>query len=129
MFKGINHIGIVVKSIDETVEFLSKTLDAKTRETVRFEDAGQISRFVQFGDPKYELMGLIGENGVAVHYLAKHGEGFHHISLLSDDFDGDCACLQAQGVILIGTSATSDMLYAFTYPKTSGGILYEIAGI
>ena len=128
MFKGINHVGIVVKDVEKYAAFLKKTIGAEVVETVRFEEAGQVSCLVQFGDSRYELMSPIGEEGVVGKYLAKNGEGFHHISLLSDDFDADCAHLQEQGVKIIGVSETGGMRYAFTHPKTSGGILYEIAG-
>ena len=128
MFKGINHVGIVVKDVEEYAAFLKKTVGAEVLETVRFEDAGQVSCLVQIGDSKYELMSPIGDTGVVGKFLAKNGEGFHHISLLSDDFDGDCAHLEAEGVKIISTTETGGMRYAFTHPKTSGGVLYEIAG-
>ena len=64
MFKGINHVGIVVKDVEEYAAFLKKTIGAEVVETVRFEEAGQVSCLVQFGDSKYELMSPIGEEGV-----------------------------------------------------------------
>ncbi len=128
MIKGINHIGIVVDDVEEYAAFLKKTIGAELVETVRFEAAGQVSCLVQFGDSKYELMAPIGDEGVVGKFLAKNGQGFHHISLLSDDFDADCAHLEEQGIKIVGKSATGGMRYAFTHPKTSGGILYEIAG-
>lgn len=128
MITGINHIGIVVKSIDETVEFLNRTIGAVETERVAFPEAGQTSCIVQFGDSKYELMEPIGEEGVVADFLEKHGGGFHHISLLTTDFDAELEHLKAEGVKIIGVSETGGMRYAFTHPKTSGGILYEIAG-
>ena len=128
MIKGINHVGVAVKSVEAATEFLEKTLGAKIIETVRFEEAGQISCLVQFGDSKYELMEPIGHGGVIGPFIEKRGEGFHHISLLTDDFDAELKHLEECGVKIISTSETGGMRYAFTHPKTSGGILYEIAG-
>lgn len=128
MIKGINHVGIVVNDVEEYAAFLKNTIGAEIVETVAFPEAGQTSCLVQFGDSKYELMSPLGDGGVVGKFLAKNGQGFHHISLLSDDFDADVAALEAKGIKIIGISETGGMRYAFTHPKTSGGILYEIAG-
>ena len=128
MIKGINHVGIVVNDVEEYSAFLKKIIGAEVVETVAFPEAGQTSCLVKFGDSKYELMSPLGEEGVVGKFLAKNGQGFHHISLLSDDFDTDVAYLESQGIKIIGISESGGMRYAFTHPKTSGGILYEIAG-
>lgn len=128
MIKGINHVGVVVKDVEQYAQFLKTIIGAEVVETVPFPEAGQVSCLVKFGDSKYELMSPLGDEGVVGKFLAKNGEGFHHISLLSDDFDVDVADLEAKGVKIIGISESGGMRYAFTHPKTSGGILYEIAG-
>lgn len=128
MIKGINHVGIVVNDVQEYAAMLHELLGAEIVETVAFPEAGQTSCLVRFGDAKYELMSPLGDGGVVGKFLAKNGQGFHHISLLSDDFDADVAALEAKGVKIIGISQTGGMRYAFTHPKTSGGVLYEIAG-
>lgn len=128
MIKGINHIGICVKSLEDTLPFLENMIGAKVLKTVRFEEAGQTSCEIQFGDSRYELMEPIGDKGVVGKFIEKHGEGFHHISLLSDDFDADVAHMKEMGIKIIGISESDGMRYAFTHPKTTGGVLYEIAG-
>lgn len=128
MITGINHVGIVVNDVQEYAAMLHELLNAEIVETVAFPEAGQTSCLVRFGDSSYELMSPLGEDGVVGKFLAKNGQGFHHISLLSDDFDADVAELEAKGVKIIGISETGGMRYAFTHPKTSGGVLYEIAG-
>lgn len=128
MITGINHIGICVKDLSKTVPFLQEMIGAKVLQEVRFEEAGQTSCEIQFGDSKYELMEPIGDEGVVGKFIEKNGEGFHHISLLSDDFDADIERMKAMGIKIIGISETGGMRYAFTHPKTTGGVLYEIAG-
>ena len=128
MIKGINHIGICVNSLDETLPFLKEMIGAEVLKTVRFPEAGQVSCEIQFGDSKYELMEPIGNDGVVGTFIEKHGAGFHHISLLSDDFDADVAHLESMGIKIISISESDGMRYAFTHPKTTGGVLYEIAG-
>ena len=127
MIKGINHIGICVNSLDETLLFLKEMMGAEVLKTVSFPEAGQTSCEVRFGDSRYELMEATGE-GVVKKYLEKHGQGYHHISLLSDDFDADVAHLQSMGIRIISVSESDGMRYAFTHPKDTLGVLYEIAG-
>lgn len=122
MITGIYHIGLVVKSIDETLELLSGVFGAKEIGRRSYPDLGQTSCLVSIGDSKYELMEPIGTEGVVPKFLAEKGEGFHHISLLSDDLDADCADFEEKGVKILGRSDK----VAFTHPKTTGGILYEI---
>lgn len=128
MIKGINHIGICVKNLDQTLGFLKEMIGAEVLKTVCFPEAGQTSCEVQFGNSKFEIMEPIGNDGVVGKFIEKRGEGYHHISLLSDDFDADVAHLERMGVKIISISESDGMRYAFTHPKTTGGILYEIAG-
>lgn len=128
MITGINHVGLVVKSIDETIELMNKFMNVQELQRIPLKPMGQTSCELQFGDSRYELMEPLGEGGVVADFLNKTGGGFHHISLKSDDFDADIERFKAAGVKIIGISELNGIRYAFTHPKTSGGILYEIAG-
>ena len=128
MITGINHIGLVVKSIDETISFLNKIMDVEELVRQELKPMGQISCEVQFGDSRYELMEPYGDKGVVPDFFSRTGSGFHHISLKSDNFDEDIKKFRDAGVKIISISELNGTRYAFTHPKTSGGILYEIAG-
>ena len=122
MIRGINHIGIAVKNIDKTLAFLSKVMGAKELIRKSFPDMGQTSCMISIGNSRYELMEPLGKGGVIENFLNTRGEGFHHISLDSDDLDRDCAVFEENGVKFVMQAKGA----AFTHPKTSGGILYEI---
>jgi len=122
MITGINHIGLVVENIDESLKLLSALFGAKEIGRKAFPEMGQTSCLISIGDFRYELMEPIGSEGVVPKFLAKKGEGFHHISLLSNNLDSDCECLEKKGVMIIGRSGKT----AFTHPRTTGGIVYEI---
>lgn len=128
MITGINHVGIVVKSIDETLELLGKMMEVKVVQRAVLKEAGQESCIVQFGNSCYELMEPYGDKGVVADFLKKTGGGFHHISLSSDDFDADVAHFEEGGIKVIGVTELQGLKFAFTHPKTSGGILYELCG-
>ena len=123
MITGINHVGLVVKNIDDTLLLLTSLFGAREIGRRTYPDLGQTSSLVAIGDSKHELMEPTGTEGVVPKFLDKYGEGFHHISLLSDNLNADCDHLEKQGVTIL---SRSDKM-AFTHPKTTGGILYEIA--
>lgn len=123
MITGINHIGLVVKNIDETLKMLSVLFGAKEIGRRAYPELGQTSCLVSIGNSKLELMEPLGNEGVVPKFLAKYGEGFHHISLLSDNINSDCDYFERKGVEILGRSEK----IAFTHPRTTGGILYEIA--
>ena len=127
MIKGINHVGFVVKSIDDVLEFLARVYDAKEIDRQEFPELGQVSCLVQIGDGKFELMEPLGDVGVVPKFLKTHGEGLHHVSLLSDNLEEDCQRLENQGVEIIGRSYEGSFKTAFTHPRSSKGVIYEIA--
>jgi len=126
MIKGINHIGFVVRSIDDMLEFLKTAYDAKEIERREFLELGQVSCLVQIGDSKFELMEPLGDTGVVGKFLSAKGEGFHHISLISDSLEEDCQELENKGIKIVGKSLEGPLKVAFTHPKSSKGIIYEI---
>lgn len=122
MIKKVNHIGFAVHSIDATLEMLKKSFGAVEMGRMEYPAMGQVSCLVGIGESRYELMEPLGDQGVVPKYLATHGEGFHHISLLTDDLDGDCEKMEAAGVKIVAKMSDT----AFTHPKTTGGIVYEV---
>lgn len=129
MFTGFNHIGYVVKDIDEMVSFMEKALGAKEIGRQAVPEAGQISCLIRVGEGMVELMAPIGNEGVVGKFLEKNGPGLHHVSLRTDDFDADCAHLEELGVKVFGKMAIGNSKVGFAHPGTTGGILYEIAQV
>lgn len=122
MIKKVNHIGFAVHSIDATLEMLKKNFGAEELGRMEYPTMGQVSCLVAIGESRYELMEPIGDKGVVPKYLATHGEGFHHISLLTDDLDKEMEEMEAAGTVI--TAKMHDTF--FTHPKSTGGIVYEV---
>lgn len=123
MITGVNHIGLVVRSIDETLAEWKERFGAEEIGRCEYATLGQTSAMIKVGDSYFELMEPLGTEGVIPAFLEKHGEGFHHISLHSDDLQADCGRLEQTGVRLLGRPGDPVM---FTHPKTTSGVLYEI---
>ena len=127
MIKGFNHIGVVVKSIDETLAKMAPVFGAKEIARFPIPAAGQTSAMVQIGDQQLEMMEPLGDKGVVGKYLSEHGEGLHHISLKTDDFESDVAEFERNGYKVFGKTQMGGHNMAFVHPATANGVLYELA--
>lgn len=125
MVKSFNHIGICVNSIDTTFAWMEKTMGARMISRTEYPDRHQVSAIVELNDnaSRFELMEPIGETGTVADFIAKRGEGIHHISLKVENVEQSCADFEVAGCRMIGKTAG----LAFTHPKTSFGILYELS--
>lgn len=132
MIKGLNHIGVCVNSIDAALETLNKAFGAiEVGELGRmsYEKLGQTSALIQIGDFKIELMEPYGEvEGTVGKFLRRHGEGLHHISLITDDIDGDDEHLAEAGIHSLGKApkGIKGDRVMFTHPKETSSIVFEI---
>jgi LAO/AO transport system kinase len=83
------------------------------------------------GESRLELLEPVGEESVIGRFLAKRGEGLHHVALHCEDIDGVFARLKAEGVRLasekVGVGAGGHR-YFFVHPASAGGVLLEIVG-
>jgi methylmalonyl-CoA epimerase len=127
MIKGINHVGIVVKRIDEVLAFLKEAFGAEEVARVEFPGLKQISSIVRIGDGAFELMEPTAADGTAGKFLESKGGGLHHVSLLCDDVEALCSELEAKGYTVIGKMFDNSPKLAFLHPKSGKGILYELA--
>ena len=128
MIKGLNHIGIVVKDIDETMKLFSRIFGAEEMGRKTFAELGQTSVLITIGDLKIELMAPYGDKGVVPDFLRKRGEGLHHISLITDDIDAEDEQLAKNGVNVIAKApkGIKDDRVMFTHPKQTNSIVFEI---
>jgi methylmalonyl-CoA/ethylmalonyl-CoA epimerase len=129
MFKAIDHTGIAVPDIDDSLLFYREVLGLPLvhRETV--PDQGVEAALLDIGDGHLELIAPLGpETGVAK-FLAKHGPGLHHLAYRVDDIDAALASLSAAGVRLIDQQPRIGIRgsrVAFLHPSAAGGVLTEI---
>lgn len=126
MIKGINHVGIVVKNIDEVVSLLKEAFDAEEIQRMEVPVMNQISCIVRIGNDCFELMEPTGPDGPAGSFLGAKGGGLHHISLLCDDVGALCDKLEGQGLKIISKILEGPFRVAFLHPKSGKGVLYEL---
>jgi methylmalonyl-CoA epimerase len=128
MIKKVNHVGIVVKSLDEALNVYVKTLGFGNSEITVMEDMGVKSAMVSLGDVIFELMEPIDHQSGIQAFLQKRGEGLHHVSLEVDDMTKDRKSLESRGVQFLETKArhVDNSYVSFIHPKCTKGVLLEL---
>lgn len=129
MLKKIDHIGIAVHSIAEARKFYEDGLGLICE---RIEEvAGQKVRtaFFSLGETHIELLEPMTPDSPIASFLAKRGEGIHHIAYLSDNLEQQMEQVEEQGCRLINESPVTgagDKKIAFVHPKSTHGVLTEL---
>jgi methylmalonyl-CoA/ethylmalonyl-CoA epimerase len=124
----IDHLGIAVRSIDQARKlYESLGLHIVHEETIEHEQVR--TALIPAGDTRIELLEPTTPDSPVGKFLAKRGEGLHHIALHVDDISGTLETLKAQGARLISEEiqiGAGGHLYFFVHPSSAGGVLLEI---
>jgi len=129
MTEKINHIGIAVNSLDAAIPFYRDQLGMKFQGTEEVAEQKVKVAFLQIGESRIELLEPTAEDSPVAKFLAKNGEGIHHLAYEVKDIAAALAEMKAQGVRLIDETprrGAHNSLIAFLHPKASGGVLTEI---
>jgi methylmalonyl-CoA/ethylmalonyl-CoA epimerase len=126
----IDHIGIAVKNIDDSLKFWETSLGVKCtgRETV--EDQKVTTAFLPIKDSEIELLEATSDESPIAKYIEKKGEGIHHIAIRVDNIEAALEELKANGIKLIDEKprkGAGGAMIAFIHPKATGGILLELS--
>jgi len=124
----IDHLGIAVKSLAQAKKFYeSLGLSPMAEETVEAEKV-RLS-MVPVGESRIELLEPLSDDSPIAKFLAKRGEGLHHVALHVDDLSGTVERLKANGTRLISDEikvGAGGHLYVFVHPSSAGGVLLEL---
>jgi methylmalonyl-CoA epimerase len=130
LFKKISHIGIAVSNMDEAIKLYSGILGLKVTGIETIQEQKVKSAMIPVGESRIELMESTDPEGPVGKFIAKRGEGIHHISLEVDDIDKMLEKLSKAGVELIDKKArigASGNKIAFVHPKSMHGVLLELS--
>jgi methylmalonyl-CoA/ethylmalonyl-CoA epimerase len=128
VIKGLHHIGLAVRSVEERmVLYRALGLEVAGREEVPSEMVRVA--FLPVGDTRIELLEPTSPNSPVARFIDMRGEGVHHICLEVDDLEAAMARLAAQGFQLV-TNVPSPGAHgtqvSFVHPKSTGGVLIEL---
>ena len=129
MVTNIHHVGIVVKSLTQAYSFWRDTLGLPLVREALVEDQGVRAALLAAGESEVELLEpVVPDTGVA-RFLAKRGEGLHHLCFRTPALDRDLDALRAKNVPLLDARAREGLVgrVAFLSPKACHGVLVELA--
>jgi len=129
MLKKIEHLGIAVSSIDETVKMFETLLGSPCYKTEEVQSEGAKTAFLMIGESKIELLESTNPESPIARFLEKKGRGIHHIAFEVDDLDAELARLTSEGFQLIHQSpkdGADNKRIAFLHPSSKEGVLIEL---
>jgi methylmalonyl-CoA/ethylmalonyl-CoA epimerase len=125
----IEHVGIAVKNIQEANLVFEKILgvSAYKEELVATEQVN--TSFFKVGENKIELLEATGPDSPIAKFLARKGEGIHHIAFDVDDILSEMERLKGEGFVLLNEvpkQGADNKLVCFVHPKDTSGVLIEL---
>ena len=125
---SIDHLGIAVKSLSAAKAIYEKLgLSVSAEETVEHEQVKLI--MVPVGESRLELLEATSENSTIATFIAKRGEGLHHVCLKVPDLRSAVDRLKKGGVRLVSEqikTGAGGHQYVFVHPASTGGVLLEL---
>jgi len=124
----LDHIGIAVRSIAQA-RSLYECLGFRVVREEAIEHEQVRTALIPAGDASIELLESTTPDSPVGRFLARHGEGLHHVALHVDDISAALETLKAQGARLISDDiqiGAGGHLYFFVHPSSAGGVLLEI---
>ena len=129
MIEKVDHIGIAVNSIEERLRFFKDMLSLELAGTEEINDQKVKVAFVKVGDVNIELLEPTDPASPIAKFIAKKGEGIHHIALKTNNISETLKHLNENNITLIDTTprqGAHGKKIAFIHPKSTGGVLIEL---
>ncbi len=124
----IEHIGIAVKSLNDSIPYWEKIFGLKCYAIEEVPDQRVRTAFFMIGQTKIELLESTDPEGPIGTFLEKKGEGIHHIAFAVKDIENALAETEANGIRLIDKQSrkgAEGMNIGFLHPKSTFGVLTE----
>ena len=125
----IEHIGIAVNGIKAAGGIYEKLLNSKIYKVEDVPSEGVTTAFLQSGPNKIELLEATAADSPISKFIAKKGEGVHHIAFEVDDIHAEMQRLKDEGFVLLSDEpklGADNKLVCFIHPKSVGGVLIEL---
>jgi len=126
----IDHVGVAVKSIEDSLKFWEGTLGIKCTGVEEVAEQKVKTAFLPLKDSEVELLEAMSDDSPVAKFIEKKGEGIHHLALKVDDLEACLAELRTKGIKLIDETprkGAGGAMIAFIHPKATGGILIELS--
>lgn len=129
LISNIDHIAIVVNSLNEVMPFYEDALGLKVNYIEEMPERGIRTAFIEVGQTKIELIEPLHESSEVSKFLEKRGPGIHHVAFKTDNLEKLEDQLRKNDAQLIYDAArpgAHETLVNFIHPKSTKGPLIEI---
>ena len=129
MLRKIEHLGIAVDSISESLPVYEALLGATCYKIEEVASEGVRTAFIQIGESKIELLEATNPESAIAKFLAKKGKGIHHIAFDVEDIHAEIDRLKTLNFELIHVTpkdGADNKLIAFLHPRSTDHILVEL---
>lgn len=125
----IEHLGIAVQSLEEAIPLWEQLLNTPCYKQEAVETEGVSTAFFRTGESKIELLEALNENSPIAKFIAKKGQGIHHVAFEVENIEAEMKRLAALGFELLNETpknGADNKLVCFLHPKTANGVLVEL---
>lgn len=125
----IEHIGIAVKNLKESIQYWEKVFGLKCYAVEEVKDQKVKTAFFMVGQTKIELLESTDSEGPIGKFIEKKGEGIHHMAFAVKDLENALAETEANGIQLIDKQprkGAEGLHIGFLHPKSTFGVLTEL---
>ncbi len=127
MIKGISHLGVAVKDLKESRKYYRTIFGLESSDPILSGDGLNHVSMIETGNTVVELLQPLGNEGVMAKFLAKRGEGIHHLCYEVDDIHAEVTSLKAKGMEILGEPRPgAEGMSVFLHPRGTYGILVEL---
>lgn len=126
----VDHIGIAVKNLDETLKFYEEVLGMECTGKEEVDEQKVRVAFLPVGDSEVELLESTDPEGPIAKYIDKKGEGIQHIAFRVDNIEQAIETMKDKGIRMIDEKpryGAGGAKIAFCHPKSTGGVLVELS--
>ena len=128
MITGLDHIGIAVTNLNETLEIYEKLLGLKLVKIKTVAEQKAKVALILAGETRIELLEPTDEESPVAKFIAKKGEGIHHIALQVSNIENSLEEMKRKGIVLIDEKPRIGFeghKVAFLHPKSTRSVLLE----
>ncbi|MEW6196893.1 MAG: methylmalonyl-CoA epimerase [Bacteroidota bacterium] len=125
----IEHIGIAVKNLDESLKYFENVLGLKCYAVEEVKDQKVKTAFFMIGQTKIELLESTEPDGPIGKFIEKKGEGIHHIAFAVNNLKDALKEIETKEIQLINKEprrGAEGLNIAFLHPKSTYGVLTEL---
>jgi methylmalonyl-CoA/ethylmalonyl-CoA epimerase len=129
VIKGLDHIGIAVKNLDDALEIYERILGLEVEKMRVFDEQKVKIAFLLAGETRIELLEPTDKEGPVARFIEKRGEGVHHIAFTVADIEAFLQKMKDKGIVVVDEKpriGAEGFKMAFLHPKSTKNVLVEL---